>query len=224
MIQEPAPSDLLFCFPEEPKKCGFLHVYLGALSHKSIFPQTSLQDYRTNWGGGWRDDGSAIKSITAHAEDPAPTWWLTTIYHSCSRGYSAFFWPLPASGMHVTGIHLSRESTHTQGIKINLIKCFTSFCYVFKKWNFLIVHWVWNLLMCKWKVVIPDLIPSLEPFLECPGSYQTQALVISGRSANTFRIKNILIIWIYARFSGHICTRFSKDLLCFQKSEESLCL
>jgi hypothetical protein len=50
---------------------------------------------------------------------PAPTWWLTTICNPRSRASDTFFWPLCVLGMCVVHIHVFRQNTHTNNIRVN---------------------------------------------------------------------------------------------------------
>lgn len=60
-----------------------------------------------------------LRIFIGFAEEPAPTWWFTTIHKSSSRGSDVIFWPPRTPGMHVVQIyiHIYGQNPHTDEIK-----------------------------------------------------------------------------------------------------------
>lgn len=63
---------------------------------------------------GYRD-GSVIKTSSRGQVFSAPTWKLTIVYISSSRGPKFLFWPLPHTGiLMVKDIHTEKTLIHTE--------------------------------------------------------------------------------------------------------------
>lgn len=72
---------------------------------------------------GWRD-GSVVRESLVENPGSVPRPHRVArkcFYHSCSRGYSTFFWPQWAPCMHMEHIHTGKQNTQMHKIKyINL--------------------------------------------------------------------------------------------------------
>lgn len=60
---------------------------------------------------GWAGE-SVVRSLTAFAEDPAPTRNLTSVCSSSSRGLDALFWPPQA--LHTFGVQTQENRVPRQ--------------------------------------------------------------------------------------------------------------
>jgi hypothetical protein len=66
---------------------------------------------------GWRN-GSVLLP-RPQVQFPAPTWWLTMICDSSSRGADALLWLLQAAGMQAEHRNTCKQNTHAHEIKLS---------------------------------------------------------------------------------------------------------